>query len=244
MHIPDQRIWAAWRCMALLAFFAPWQPVQAEAQVQVRSGYALSAETCGGFPKLPITMQPGFCAGLVAAKDDGLIFPRTLVQAGALDVMLREMGKPLDAVVLLEVDYGELTKRIGGQRAHRHDSVGGRVIDHCAVGAHRHWREAQRVHEEPDGWVVLADHDGDQAQMHRASIREGVTRRRPPASAQPSRESPRPCVPAQFRPATAPLESRGCWPPLRQARPSACWRPPLSFSHAWECRELPRSWGY
>ena len=80
MHIPDQRIWAAWRCMALLAFFAPWQPVQAEAQVQVRSGYALSAETCGGFPKLPITMQPGFCAGLVAAKDDGLIFPRTLVQ--------------------------------------------------------------------------------------------------------------------------------------------------------------------
>lgn len=45
-----------------------------------RSGYALTAETCGGFPKLRITMQPGFCAGLVAAKDDGLIFPRTLVQ--------------------------------------------------------------------------------------------------------------------------------------------------------------------
>jgi len=44
-------------------------------------------------------------------------FPRTLVQAGALDVMLREMGKPLDAVVLLEVDYGELTKRISGRRS-------------------------------------------------------------------------------------------------------------------------------
>jgi len=46
----------------------------------MRSGYALSTETCGGFPKLRITMQPGFCAGLVAAKDDGLIFPRTIVR--------------------------------------------------------------------------------------------------------------------------------------------------------------------
>ncbi|MEJ1960107.1 MAG: adenylate kinase [Gammaproteobacteria bacterium] len=44
-------------------------------------------------------------------------FPRTLVQAGALDTMLREMGKPLDAVVLLEVDYGELAKRISGRRS-------------------------------------------------------------------------------------------------------------------------------
>lgn len=44
-------------------------------------------------------------------------FPRTLVQAGALDAMLRDMDKPLDAVVLLEVDYGELTKRISGRRS-------------------------------------------------------------------------------------------------------------------------------
>ena len=80
MHIPDQRIRAAARCVALLAFFASWQPAHAEVRAQAKSGYALSAETCGGFPKLRITMQPGFCAGLVAAKDDGLIFPRTIVQ--------------------------------------------------------------------------------------------------------------------------------------------------------------------
>lgn len=43
-------------------------------------------------------------------------FPRTLVQAGALDEMLKETGQPLDAVVLLEVDYGLLTKRIAGRR--------------------------------------------------------------------------------------------------------------------------------
>jgi adenylate kinase len=44
-------------------------------------------------------------------------FPRTLVQASALDAMLREMDKPLDAVVLLEVDYGELARRISGRRS-------------------------------------------------------------------------------------------------------------------------------
>jgi len=44
-------------------------------------------------------------------------FPRTLVQAQALDALLREMGKPLDSVVLLEVDYGELARRISGRRS-------------------------------------------------------------------------------------------------------------------------------
>jgi adenylate kinase len=44
-------------------------------------------------------------------------FPRTLVQAQALAHMLRDMEKPLDSVVLLEVDYGELTKRISGRRS-------------------------------------------------------------------------------------------------------------------------------
>ena len=44
-------------------------------------------------------------------------FPRTLVQARALDRMLEETGQPLDSVVLLDVDYGELTKRISGRRS-------------------------------------------------------------------------------------------------------------------------------
>ena len=44
-------------------------------------------------------------------------FPRTLVQAHALDQMLKETEQPLDSVVLLDVDYGELTKRISGRRS-------------------------------------------------------------------------------------------------------------------------------
>lgn len=49
-----------------------------------KSGYVLGPETCGsgarGFPKLHIGLAEGFCAGLVASADDGLKFPRTIVQ--------------------------------------------------------------------------------------------------------------------------------------------------------------------
>jgi len=44
-------------------------------------------------------------------------FPRNIAQARALDDMLRTLGKPLDAVVLMEVDYDELTRRISGRRS-------------------------------------------------------------------------------------------------------------------------------
>lgn len=44
-------------------------------------------------------------------------FPRNLAQAQALDEMLTEIGTPLDAVVLMDVDYGELTQRISGRRS-------------------------------------------------------------------------------------------------------------------------------
>jgi len=50
---------------------------------------------------------------------DGVIldgFPRNLAQAAALDALLVELGKPLDAVVQMDVDYAELTRRIAGRR--------------------------------------------------------------------------------------------------------------------------------
>ncbi|MBS0380242.1 MAG: adenylate kinase [Proteobacteria bacterium] len=43
-------------------------------------------------------------------------FPRNLAQAHALDHLLEAVKQPLDAVVQLEVDYGELVKRIAGRR--------------------------------------------------------------------------------------------------------------------------------
>ena len=43
-------------------------------------------------------------------------FPRNLAQAQALDELLRAIGQPLDAVVQLNVDYAELSRRIAGRR--------------------------------------------------------------------------------------------------------------------------------
>src|SRR5271170_6182174 len=43
-------------------------------------------------------------------------FPRNLAQAHALDHLLESLRQPLDAVVQLEVDYGELVRRISERR--------------------------------------------------------------------------------------------------------------------------------
>ncbi|MBV9912298.1 MAG: adenylate kinase [Sinobacteraceae bacterium] len=43
-------------------------------------------------------------------------FPRNIRQAEALDGLLRELHKPLDVVVQMEVPYGELMRRISGRR--------------------------------------------------------------------------------------------------------------------------------
>jgi adenylate kinase len=53
-------------------------------------------------------------------------FPRNLAQAQELSIMLASIGQPLDAVVLLEVDYAELTRRISGRRT---CSLCGRVFN-------------------------------------------------------------------------------------------------------------------
>lgn len=44
-------------------------------------------------------------------------FPRNLAQAHALDALLSELGQPLDAVVQMDVEYGELMRRISGRRS-------------------------------------------------------------------------------------------------------------------------------
>lgn len=56
---------------------------------------------------------------LAGLGDEGFIFdgfPRTIAQAKALDEALKELGKPLTAVVNLQVDEEELVRRLSGRR--------------------------------------------------------------------------------------------------------------------------------
>ena len=55
--------------------------------------------------------RPDAVAGFIL---DG--FPRNIAQADALERMLSDLGKPLEAVVLLNLDLGVLFKRLTGRR--------------------------------------------------------------------------------------------------------------------------------
>lgn len=77
------------------------QPHAAPApQVVTNGGYRLGADRCGaapGYPRLPIGMRPGYCAGLVASKADGLVFPRTIDQIPGWNLfVVADKGAKLD----------------------------------------------------------------------------------------------------------------------------------------------------
>ncbi len=62
-----------------------------------KGGYALGAEQCGSgdlsFPRIQIDMKQGFCAGLVAGAEDGLKFPRSIIQIPGHQVfVVADMG--------------------------------------------------------------------------------------------------------------------------------------------------------
>ncbi|MBV6415596.1 MAG: adenylate kinase [Steroidobacteraceae bacterium] len=75
-------------------------------------------------------------------------FPRTIAQAEGLTRLLDELGTPLEAVVLMDVDYGKLVRRISGRRSCTHC---GRVFNiHTAPPPAGGCCEAPHLVQRPD----------------------------------------------------------------------------------------------
>jgi len=88
-------------------------------------------------------------------------FPRNIPQAEALTKLLSTLGKPLDAVVLFEVDYAEIIKRISGRRSCPNC---GRVFN---------------VHSDPAGAPTHCDHCADKPKLvQRKDDEEETVRKR------------------------------------------------------------------
>ena len=73
-----------------------------ERRGQPQERYALTEQSCGqapnAYPKLRIGMREGYCAGLVASGEDGLVFPRSIAQIpGHRQFVVADMGGGIPA---------------------------------------------------------------------------------------------------------------------------------------------------
>jgi adenylate kinase len=112
------------------------------------------------------------------ADEDGFVldgFPRTVPQAEALDAMLDEIGKPLDAVLLLEVNDDVALERLLGRRTEE-----GRSDDAPAVIQNRlrnYHALTEPVVDRYRGSGMLVAVDGEQpVEIVSAAIEEELSR--------------------------------------------------------------------
>lgn len=85
-------------------------PLGVRAKAAMDSGALVADEIVLGMIRERLA-EPDTARGFIL---DG--FPRNLPQAEALSSMLSSIDQPLDAVVLFEVDYDEIVRRISGRR--------------------------------------------------------------------------------------------------------------------------------
>jgi adenylate kinase len=99
-------------------------------------------------------------------------FPRNLTQAHALDALLSELGQPLDAVVQLDVEYGELMRRISGRRT---CADCGRVFNLFSTPADQIENEKCPTTGEPHRFIQRPD-DTEETVAKRLKVYEEKTR--------------------------------------------------------------------
>ena len=122
-----EKMWAVLVLAAILAMPAWAQPQsqlqpppQAPAQPQPppRAIYAVSGQTCDGWPRATIGMAPGFCAGIVVAPPADfntrtIRVPRTVLPLpGGKDFLVTDVGRwqaPGGAVFRITAERGQPT---------------------------------------------------------------------------------------------------------------------------------------
>jgi adenylate kinase len=86
-------------------------PLGLRARAVMEAGKLVDDDTVLGMIRERLA-EPDVARGFIL---DG--FPRNIAQAEALDALLAQLGKPLTAVVQMDVPYVELTRRIAGRRS-------------------------------------------------------------------------------------------------------------------------------
>lgn len=99
-------------------------------------------------------------------------FPRNLAQAHALDALLSELRQPLDAVVQMDVDYGELMRRISGRRT---CADCGRVFNLFSTPADQVKNEKCPQTDAPHKLIQRPD-DTEETVAHRLEVYEEKTK--------------------------------------------------------------------
>ena len=99
-------------------------------------------------------------------------FPRNIDQATALDAMLAQLGQPLDAVVLMEVNRAELVRRISGRRTCRDC---GRVFN-VSTPADRAAAEAACAKEDGAHRLFQRPDDNEETVAERLKVYEEKTK--------------------------------------------------------------------
>ncbi|MFL6602144.1 MAG: adenylate kinase [Steroidobacteraceae bacterium] len=126
-------------------------------------------------------VEDGIVLGMIRERlaeadvENGFIldgFPRNLAQAHALDSLLSELGQPLDAVVQMDVDYGELMRRISGRRT---CADCGRVFNAFSTPAGELENEKCPKTGAAHRWVQRPD-DTEETVAHRLKVYEEKTK--------------------------------------------------------------------
>lgn len=136
-------------------------PLGLAAKAIMDAGQLVSDEIVLGLVRERLS-QPDCMGGFIL---DG--FPRTLIQAEALMVLLSEIGKSVDHVISLDVNNGEIVQRLSGRR----------TCSTCGKGYHVLYDPSQHdgVCDACGGSLMQRADDSEQTVLNRLSVYESQT---------------------------------------------------------------------